>query len=147
MTKFCFGGYFWKCAKKVINRQKRHFGGLITFFWVCSKILTKTTFVPIENWKKNWFDPQNSMFLSFETKSFTKYFFIFFFCFCFKNNRQTNVVWVSIFENVCLGALLEKLKSLFLGGKKKFWKLKFQKKSALFLWCKRNLHANFYKKY
>ena len=43
-------------------------------------------------------DPPKSAFLS-ETKTFKKCFFIFFFCFSFKNYRCTNVVLVNIFEN------------------------------------------------
>ena len=43
-------------------------------------------------------DPQKSTFMSFETKNKqTKYFFIFLFCFSFKNNRSTNVVFVNVF--------------------------------------------------
>ena len=37
--------------------------------------------------------------MSFETKTFKKFVFIFFFCFVFKNNRHTVVVLVNIFEN------------------------------------------------
>ena len=35
--------------------------------------------------------------MSFGLKTFKKYFFIFFFCFSFKNDRRTNVVLVNIF--------------------------------------------------
>ena len=37
--------------------------------------------------------------MSFVKKTFKKYFFIFFFCFSFKNDRRTNVVLVSIIQN------------------------------------------------
>ena len=44
-------------------------------------------------------DPQKRAFLSFEIKTIKKYFFIFFFCFIFKNNRSTNIILISILEN------------------------------------------------
>ena len=37
---------------------------------------------------KKLVDPQKRAFLSFEIKTIKKYFFIFFFCFSFKNNRK-----------------------------------------------------------
>ena len=43
--------------------------------------------------------PQNSAFLSFETATLKKLFFIFSYWLSFKNNRHTNVVLVIIFEN------------------------------------------------
>ena len=60
-------------------------------------------------------DPLKSEFMSFETKKkpLKKYFFIFFFCFSFKNNRHTNVVlgnihmltwfriWFRFREDIC----------------------------------------------
>ena len=42
-------------------------------------------------------DPQNRAFLSFEIKTVTKFFFMFFFCLSFKNNICTNVILISIF--------------------------------------------------
>ena len=54
-----------------------------------------------KNKNKKLVDPQKRAFLSFEIKTIKHFiFFIFFFCFGFKNNRRTNVIWISIFENV-----------------------------------------------
>ena len=44
-------------------------------------------------------DPQKGHFWVFEIKSVTKIVFIIFFCFSFENNRRTNVILSSIFEN------------------------------------------------
>ena len=52
-----------------------------------------------KNFKKKLVDPQKKAFLIFEIKTVKKNFFILFFCFSFKNNRPTNVILISIFEN------------------------------------------------
>ena len=105
-----FWSVFLKTQKKVIDRQKRHFGcfwQLITVFCAFSKILIKVTifffllFYKLElkkkNWK-NWLTTKKRAFLSFEIKTI-KIFLHIFFCFSFKINRRTNVILISIFKN------------------------------------------------
>ena len=100
---------FLKTHKKVIDRQKRHFGRfwwLITFFCAFSKILIKITIACLlcsklklgKIKKKKMVDPQKRAFLSFEIKkTVNKIFFIFFVCSSFNNKRLTNVMLISIF--------------------------------------------------
>ena len=47
---------------------------------------------------KKLIDPQKRAFLSFEIKTIKKIFFIFCFCFSFKNNICTNVILISILK-------------------------------------------------
>ena len=97
--------------KKSSCRQKHQFGHfwrLIMFFCAFSKILTKITFVRLMflklKQKKNMKNILLKVFISKLKNGLfrgSNYFFLsfHFFSFCFINNRHTNVILISIFEN------------------------------------------------
>ena len=103
-----FVRYFWKYTKSYCC-QKCHFGRfrwLLMFFCVFKNTDQNNIFVSIvlkakteekKIQKKNRLTPQKMHFWVWNKNC--KKNFIFFFCFSFKNNRRTNVILISIFEN------------------------------------------------
>ena len=94
---------FLKTQKKVIDRQKRHFGcfwRLVTVFLCIFKNIDKNNIcvsIVLKGKTEKKLDfffltLQKKTFLNFEIKTVKKILFIFFFCFSFKYNRLKNVI-------------------------------------------------------